>query len=140
MGHLAGFWEFTSRPSLTDTPACRQAAKTVYGLCLKYLQRIEDAKDAVSNIYEELNAKIRNYRIENFKAWLYSVTANHCLQILRKEKNRFWKKTFTTGNMPHLQKLPILQTFNPSVPQSANSSVLQSPQMEKAKPEGYDDG
>ena len=61
----------------------------VYGLCLKYLQQIDDAKDAVSNLYEELNTKIRNYRIENFKAWLYTVTTNHCLQILRKEKNRF---------------------------------------------------
>ena len=61
----------------------------VYGLCLKYLKQIEDAKDAVSNIYEELNGKIRNYQIDNFKAWLYSVTTNHCLQILRKEKNRF---------------------------------------------------
>jgi len=29
VGHLAGFWKFTSRPSLTDTPACRQAAKTL---------------------------------------------------------------------------------------------------------------
>jgi len=61
----------------------------VYGLCLKYLQQIEDAKDAVSNIYEELNRKIQNYQIENFKAWLYTVSTNHCLQILRKEKSRF---------------------------------------------------
>ena len=61
----------------------------IYGLCLKYFQQIEDAKDAVSNIYEELNGKLRNYQIDNFKAWLYSVTTNHCLQILRKEKNRF---------------------------------------------------
>jgi len=22
VGHFAGFWKFTSRPSLTDTPAC----------------------------------------------------------------------------------------------------------------------
>ena len=59
----------------------------VYGLCLKYLQQIEDAEDAVINIYEELTRKIQNYQIENFKTWLYSVTKNHCLQILRKEKN-----------------------------------------------------
>jgi len=64
----------------------------VYGLCLKYLQQIEDAKDAVSNIYEELNKKIHNYRIENFRLWLYSVVTNHCLQILRKEKNRFFEE------------------------------------------------
>jgi len=64
----------------------------VYGLCLKYLQQIEDAKDAVSNIYEELNRKIRGYQIDNFKNWLYSVTTNQCLQILRKKKNRFFEE------------------------------------------------
>jgi len=64
----------------------------VYGLCLKYLQQIEDAKDAVSSIYEELNAKIVHYQIENFRTWLYSVTTNHCLQILRKKKNRFFEE------------------------------------------------
>jgi len=63
----------------------------VYGLCLKYLQQIEDAKDAVSTIYEELNKKIRLYQIDNFKAWLYRVTTNHCLQLLRKEKTRFFE-------------------------------------------------
>ena len=64
----------------------------VYGLCLKYLQQSEDAEDAVINIYEELTQKIQNYRIENFKAWLYSVTKNHCFGILRKEKNRFFEE------------------------------------------------
>jgi RNA polymerase sigma-70 factor (ECF subfamily) len=64
----------------------------VYGLCLKYLQQIEDAKDAVNNIYEELNRKIHHYQIENFKPWLYSVATNHCLQILRKEKNQVFEE------------------------------------------------
>jgi len=64
----------------------------IYGLCLKYLQQIEDAEDAVSDIYEELSGKIRNYQIENFRTWLYSVTTNHCLQILRKKKNHFFEE------------------------------------------------
>ena len=64
----------------------------VYGLCLKYLQQIEDAEDAVINIYEELVRKIPNYQIDNFKTWLYSVVKNHCLQILRKEKNRTFEE------------------------------------------------
>ena len=59
----------------------------IYGLCLKYLQQIEDAEDAVINIYEELNEKIHHYQIENFKTWIYSVAKNHCLQIIRKGKN-----------------------------------------------------
>ena len=57
----------------------------IYGLCLKYLQQIEDAEDAVLNIYEELTPKMQRYQIENFKTWIYSTAKNHCLQVLRKE-------------------------------------------------------
>ena len=64
----------------------------VYGLCLKYLQQTEDAEDAVTDIYEELTQKIHKYQIVNFKTWLYSVAKNHCLQLLRKEKNRIFEE------------------------------------------------
>ena len=64
----------------------------VYGLCLKYLRQTEDAEDAVNNIYEELTLKIHKYQVENFKTWLYSVAKNHCLQTLRKEKNRIFEE------------------------------------------------
>ena len=64
----------------------------VYGLCLKYLEQVEDAEDAVINIYEEIFQKISNYQVENFKTWIYSVAKNHCLQVLRKEKNKFFKE------------------------------------------------
>lgn len=58
----------------------------VYGLCLKYLQQPEDAEDAVMQIYEELSQKIVNYEICTFRTWLYSVTKNHCFQLLRKNQ------------------------------------------------------
>ena len=67
----------------------------VYGLCLKYLKQIEDAEDAVTHIYEELIWKIHKYQIENFKTWLYSVAKNHCLQILRKDKNLIFEEIDT---------------------------------------------
>jgi len=64
----------------------------VYGLCLKYLKKTEDAEDAVNNIYEELTVKIHKYKIENFKTWLYSVAKNHCLQVLRKCQNLIFEE------------------------------------------------
>ena len=64
----------------------------VYGLCLKYLQQIEDAEDAVINLYEELSQKIQRYQIDNFKPWIYSTAKNHCLQILRKEKKNYFEE------------------------------------------------
>jgi RNA polymerase sigma-70 factor (ECF subfamily) len=58
----------------------------VYGLCLKYLKQIEDAEDAVSSIYEKLVSKVHKYQIVNFKTWLYSVSKNYCINILKQEK------------------------------------------------------
>ena len=78
----------------------------VYGLCLKYFQQIEDAEDAVNNIYEELYQKLHHYQVANFKTWLYSVAKNHCLQVLRKEKNGFFEEidmsVMDSGEFEHL--------------------------------------
>ncbi|MBS1741588.1 MAG: sigma-70 family RNA polymerase sigma factor [Bacteroidetes bacterium] len=60
----------------------------VYGVCLKYFENSDDAKDAVINIFEELVVKVRKYEIEHFKAWLYQLARNHCLMKLRSEKNK----------------------------------------------------
>jgi RNA polymerase sigma-70 factor (ECF subfamily) len=78
----------------------------VYGLCLKYLQQVEDAEDAVIQIYEELSLKIRNYQVDNFKSWLFSVAKNYCLQLLRKEKKTIFEEIeperMESGEFEHL--------------------------------------
>lgn len=58
----------------------------VYGVCLKYLDDKDDAKDAVMEIFEGLMEDILRHDIHNFKSWLHSVTRNHCLMMLRKIK------------------------------------------------------
>lgn len=60
----------------------------VYGVCLKYLDEQDDAKDAVMEIFEEMIDDLLKYEIHNFKSWLQSVTRNHCLMKLRKQKTR----------------------------------------------------
>jgi len=64
----------------------RRYIPLLYGLCLKYLNNKEGAQDAVMDIFEVLVEKIPQYEINNFRTWLYSVAKNHCLQVLRKEK------------------------------------------------------
>ena len=58
----------------------------IYGICLKYLKDPETAKDAVINIYEELIPKLKQHEVSNFKSWLYTLSRNHCLMQLRREK------------------------------------------------------
>ena len=58
----------------------------VFGVCMKYLKNEEDSKDEVMNIFESLIDKLPNQEIDTFKGWLYVVTKNHCLMVLRKKK------------------------------------------------------
>jgi len=60
----------------------------VYGVCLKYLKNSENAQDSVISIFEELPAKLQKHEVDNFKAWLYTLSKNHCLMRLRSEKRQ----------------------------------------------------
>lgn len=56
----------------------------VYGLCLKYLKDRAASQDAVMDIYELISKKLLEIEVTYFKSWLYMVSKNHCLMILRK--------------------------------------------------------
>lgn len=58
----------------------------LYGVCLKYLEDTDAAKDAVIDIFEELVTKLQKHEVVNFKAWLYQLAKNHCLMKLRSGK------------------------------------------------------
>jgi len=59
----------------------------VYGVCLKYLEDRDTAKDEVMNVFEKLVTAVPEQEINNFKTWLYVVTKNHCLMLLRSRKS-----------------------------------------------------
>ena len=56
----------------------------LYGVCLKYLKDTEQSKDAVMEVFQATLEKITSTEIKNFKAWIYTITKNHCLMQLRK--------------------------------------------------------
>jgi RNA polymerase sigma factor (sigma-70 family) len=57
----------------------------VYGVCIKYFEDKELAQDAVMDIFEQLNEKIKHHDIAKFDGWLYMLAKNHCLMQLRKK-------------------------------------------------------
>ncbi len=59
----------------------------VFGVCLKYFKDGEKSKDAVMDIFEELNRKLRQHEVDNFKGWLHVLARNYCLMQLRSQKN-----------------------------------------------------
>jgi RNA polymerase sigma factor (sigma-70 family) len=59
----------------------------VFGVCLKYFKDGERCKDAVMDIYEELNTKLKLHEVDNFKGWLHVLARNYCLMQLRSPRN-----------------------------------------------------
>jgi RNA polymerase sigma factor (sigma-70 family) len=59
------------------------------GTCLKYLKNMDDAKDAVQHIQLKCITDINKYEINVFNSWLYILTKNHCLYLLKTKKNIF---------------------------------------------------
>jgi RNA polymerase sigma factor (sigma-70 family) len=59
----------------------------VFGVCLKYFKDAEKCKDAVMDIYEELNTKLKLHEVDNFKGWLHVLARNYCLMQLRSPRN-----------------------------------------------------
>ena len=58
----------------------------VFGVCMKYLKNTYEAEDAVMGIFEKLMSDLKTHEVRDFKNWLYRVSKNHCLMILRKRK------------------------------------------------------
>ena len=59
----------------------------VMGTSMKYLRNKFDAEDLLMNLFEKLPGKLVSHNISNFKSWLYMVTKNECLMLLRKKGN-----------------------------------------------------
>jgi RNA polymerase sigma-70 factor (ECF subfamily) len=61
----------------------------IMGLCMKYFKNTVDSEDAVMEIFEVLARRLPNHQVKHFKSWIYSLSSNHCLDILRKKKRDF---------------------------------------------------
>ncbi|MDR1602385.1 MAG: sigma-70 family RNA polymerase sigma factor [Tannerella sp.] len=106
----------------------------VYGLCLKYLQDEEDARDAVMQLFEELVSKVMQHDVRDFRAWLYSVARNHCLQILRSQANsiqtELYPNLMESDESLHLfddeedsERIPALQKCMEKLPETQRKAI-----------------
>lgn len=67
----------------------------VYGISLKYLTDVEDAKEMCSGIFTDLSTALRKHQVSNFRSWLYTFSKNACFQYLRKHKSeKDWKEKY----------------------------------------------
>ena len=70
------------------------------------LQDKEEAHDTVSQIFEKLLIDMKKHDISHFKSWLFMVTKNQCLMILR-QRSRADKKEEAKTVFSELSLSPV---------------------------------
>src|ERR1700680_3246788 len=79
----------------------RQHAPAIFRFCRRAMPTREDAEDATMDIFIKVRQKLSQYDARRpFSAWLYTVAANHCWDLLRRRKLRQDLETGEVENMP----------------------------------------
>ena len=79
----------------------RHYAPAIFRFCRRVMPTREDAEDATMDIFVKVRQKISQYdSSRSFNAWLYTVAANHCWDLLRRRKGRQDLETGEIENMP----------------------------------------
>ena len=80
---------FLGGDALAFDELVRRHERRVYNLCLRMLERPEDARDATQDAFFAVLRKLPSFRGDAaFTTWLHRVAVNACYDILRKRKRR----------------------------------------------------
>jgi RNA polymerase sigma factor (sigma-70 family) len=75
----------------------RRYAQKVFGKCYSILRNEEEARDAMQDIFVKIMQNLANFGEKSqFSTWVYSITYNFCIDIVRKRKK---EKTMFTDDI-----------------------------------------
>ena len=66
-------------------PLYEETSKPLYSLCYTYMHNQHDSEEALSEAYLAVVRNIEKFRGKDGFNWLYTITKNICLNILRKK-------------------------------------------------------
>jgi RNA polymerase sigma-70 factor, ECF subfamily len=75
--------------------------KMVYGLSYKMLGNPDDASEASQEVFIRVYRSISKFKFDSkFSTWIYRITSNLCLDIIRKQKNEvlYFEKNIETDD------------------------------------------
>ena len=69
------------------TQLYRRYAPKVYGKCISILKDQTEAQDAVQDIFVKVMVNLSGFNEKSqFSTWVYSITFNYCMDVVRKRK------------------------------------------------------
>ena len=104
----------------------------LFGVCMKYVKDEEEARDCVQQIFVKVITELPRYRVEFFKAWIYTIARNYCLMRLRNSHGRqtslsdsllaAWDEE--DGKKRHWEKEQLLQWMDEALNELGNEQKL----------------
>ena len=85
----------------------------VYATALRYLKNDDDTNDAAQEVFIKAFKSFKNFNFKSsLKTWIYRITVNHCINILRKRKLKKFISfsSFDDNNDPDLYRS---SSYNP---------------------------
>ncbi|MCF8247049.1 MAG: RNA polymerase sigma factor [Saprospiraceae bacterium] len=60
-----------------------------FNLCLNYLQNQQEAEEAAQDVFVKVHEKRAGFQEQSsLKTWIYRITVNHCLDVLKAKKRQ----------------------------------------------------
>lgn len=90
----------------------RKYAGKVYGKCLSILRNEEEARDAVQDIFVKIMLNLSNFGEKSqFSTWIYSITYNFCIDLIRKRKKERTVFSDSTEQAPDMAEEEVPDEF-----------------------------
>lgn len=64
----------------------RRYSSRILGCCYLLLKDLNEAQDACMEVFEKIMRKLPESQPQHFSGWVYAISKNHCLEIIRKKK------------------------------------------------------
>lgn len=98
----------------------------LFGVCMKYLKNEEKAKDVVMDVFEKILKDLKRHDVDNFRTWVYSVTKNQCLMLLRSEKRVDAKNEEFVHVNPQIMELDLPEHLNGESQEETDRKLMEA--------------
>jgi len=74
----------------------RRYQQIIFNVAYRFLGNRQDVLDAAQDVFVKVYYALPDFEPNaKFSTWLYRITVNHCLNVLRSKKRRRWLSTFS---------------------------------------------
>lgn len=107
--------------------------KRVYQVALKMVRNHHDAQDVAQDVFVRAYSALKQFKGEStLFTWLYRVTVNRCINLMRKEKVKEWIPIFDLVDVLRSKSNPAEEFARGELGRRIDEGVLKLPPRQRA--------